>query len=58
MTDESLTSLARRVPDLLDYSLGNSYIDYNQNIDNQLFALFGLTVDEISHVKRRVESMR
>ena len=40
MTDESLTSLAKKVPDLLDYTDENSFIDYNEDINIQLYKLF------------------
>ena len=42
MTDESLTSLAKKVPDLLDYTDENSFIDYNEDINIQLYKLFGI----------------
>ena len=42
LTDESLTSLAKKVPDLLDYSDANGIIDYNGNVNNQLYKLFGI----------------
>ena len=32
LTDESLTSLAKKVPDLLDYSNANGIIDYNGDV--------------------------
>ena len=33
LTDESLTSLAKKVPDLLDYSDKNGIIDYNRDVN-------------------------
>lgn len=42
LTDESLTSLAKKVPDLLDYSDANGIIDYNGNVNAQLYELFGI----------------
>ena len=42
MTDEALTSLGKMVPDFVDYSDANSYIDYSKNIDKQLFTLFSI----------------
>lgn len=45
LTDESLTSLAKKVPDLLDYSDKNGLIDYRggqQDVDNQIYAFFGI----------------
>lgn len=40
MTDESLTSLAKQVPDLQDYSNDNPYLDFSENINAQLYDLF------------------
>ena len=37
LTDESLTSLAKKVPDLLDYSDANGIIDYNGDVNDQLY---------------------
>lgn len=51
MTDESLTSLAKRVPDILDYSSSNELIDFSKDLNKQLYALIGLTEDEISYVE-------
>lgn len=38
LTDESLTSLAKKVPNLLDYSDTNGIIDYNGDV-NKLFGI-------------------
>ena len=40
LTDESLTSLAKKVPDLLDYSDSNALINFENAIDEQLYNLF------------------
>ena len=42
LTDEALTSLGKLVPDLLDYSDANGIIDYTQDVDTQLYRLFGI----------------
>lgn len=42
LTDESLTSLAKKVPDLLDYTDTNSLIDYDKDINTQLYKLLGI----------------
>ena len=42
LTDESLTSLAKKVPDLLDYSDANGIIDYNGDVNDQLYNFFGI----------------
>ena len=40
LTDESLSSLAKMVPDLLDYTDGNGIIDYAGDVNAQLYQLF------------------
>ena len=40
LTDESLNSLAKMVPDLLDYTDGNGIIDYAGDVNAQLYQLF------------------
>ena len=42
LTDESLSSLAKMVPDLLDYSDDNGVIDYAGDVNAQLYDLFGI----------------
>lgn len=51
MTDEALTSLGKRVPDILDYTSNNTLIDFNDNLNVQLFQLIGLTDEEIGYIK-------
>lgn len=51
MTDEALTSLGKRVPDILDYTNNNTLIDFNDDLNVQLFQLIGLTDEEISYIK-------
>ena len=51
MTDESLTSLAKQVPDLLDYSDDNDYINYNEDINKQLYDLFNISKENQEHIK-------
>lgn len=50
MTDESLTSLAKKVPDLLDYSADNDLIDFSGDLSGELYRLIGLTDEEIKYV--------
>lgn len=59
MSDESLTSLARVVPDFEDYSNTNKFIDYKKDIDEQLKIIFGISefeydiiLEEINKLKR------
>ena len=54
LTDESLTSLAKKVPDLLDYSDRNGIIDYNGNIDFQLYNLFRIDKKNQLHIKKHL----
>lgn len=51
MTDESLTSLAKLVPDIGKYKDDNGIIDFKKDIDKQLFDLFGITGQEQSHIQ-------
>lgn len=57
MTDESLTSLGKRVPDLKDYS-SNSILDFSGDLDIQLYTLFGLTKLEIEYVEHTIKNQR
>ncbi|MEE0912169.1 MAG: Eco57I restriction-modification methylase domain-containing protein [Paludibacteraceae bacterium] len=51
LTDESLTSLAKKVPDLLDYTNENGMIDYSKEIDAQLYKLFGIDEQNQKYIK-------
>lgn len=51
MTDESLTSLGKKVPDIMDYSSANELIDFSKDLNKQLYKLVGLTEEEISYVE-------
>ena len=52
MTDESLTSLAKQVPDLLDYSDKNGLIDYQSEINSQLYKLFEIDPNSQLYIKK------
>ena len=58
MTDEALTSLGKRVPDILDYSLSNKLIDFSKDLNKQLYELVGLTLDEIIYVENTMNNLR
>lgn len=58
LTDENLSSLAKLVPDLLDYSDSQKLIDFSNDVDSQLFAVLDLTGEEIQRIKQRVDSIR
>lgn len=51
LTDESLTSLAKKVPDLLNYSDDNGIVDYSSNINAQLYELFGIDEKNQQHIR-------
>lgn len=51
LTDESLTSLAKKVPDLLDYSDENGIIDYNSDVNTQLYDLFKIDKKNQQHIR-------
>ena len=42
LTDESLTSLAKLVPDIQDYTDCNNRIDFSSDLNMQLYKLFGI----------------
>lgn len=57
MTDEALTSLGKRVPDLIDYSENNTFIDFTADLDEQLYKKIGLTEEEIQYVENTVDTL-
>lgn len=58
MTDESLSSLAKKVPDILNYSNENNLIDFSKDINEQLFKLFNLDEEQVNYVVNKVRSIR
>ncbi len=42
LTDEALTSLAKQVPDIKDYTDKNGYLDFSKDVDSQMYELFGI----------------
>lgn len=56
LTNESLTSLAKKVPDLLDYSGANGIIDYNGDVNAQLYELFGIDDKNQQHIREVLAS--
>ena len=54
MTDESLTSLAKKVPDLLNYTDSNGLIDYNEDVNMQLYRLFSIDDTQQKYIKERL----
>ena len=57
MTDESLTSLGKKVPDLLDYSSNSTLIDFTKDLNAQLYALVGFTSNEINFIETAIKPM-
>lgn len=53
MTDESLTSLGKRVPDLLDYGT-SGIVDFSKDINEQINQLIGLSNQEIEYIKTKI----
>ena len=51
LTDESLTSLAKQVPDILNYTDNNGLIDFSSDINNQMYALFDIDRASQIHIK-------
>ena len=58
MTDEALTSLAKWVPDVLDYSSNNKLINFDDDIDYQLCKLIGFNDNDFNYIKNRVDTFR
>lgn len=57
MTEESLTSLAKKVPDVLDYTKNNKLLDFAKDLNAQLYALCGLTPAEVKYVEKTIIDM-
>lgn len=55
MTNESLTSLAKYVPDILNYNK-NNFIKFNKDIDKQLRILLNLSDSEMQYIKNKVNN--
>ena len=58
MTDESLSSLGKYVPDLIDYSSENNIIDFEDDIDLQLKKLMKLSELEMEYIKEYVDNFK
>ncbi|MDY0236917.1 MAG: Eco57I restriction-modification methylase domain-containing protein [Gudongella sp.] len=56
MTDESLTSLGKKVPDIGDYKKDNQLVDFSQDLNAQIYELFGLTKEECSYIEEVINS--
>ena len=51
-------SLGLLVPDIEDYSLNNGIIDFNRNIDEQLYSKIQLNDSDIAYIKNVVDNHR
>lgn len=58
MTDENLTSLAKKVPDITDYKSNNGLIDFSKDVDQQMCCLMNITPDEYQYIVNRVDTFR
>lgn len=58
LTDEALTTLAKRVPDLENYTSNNGLIDFSKDLDAQLFKMCDFSTTEIESIKERVDMIR
>lgn len=56
MTDEALTSLGKCVPDVLDYTDGNKIIDFEAELNHQLYQKIGLSKSEILYIESVVNT--
>lgn len=56
LTDESLTSLGKKVPDIGDYSNRTKMIDFSKDLNAQLYDLVGLSDDERSYIEHFLAS--
>lgn len=56
MTDESLTSLGKKVPDILDYTDDNGILDFSKDLNKQLYKLVGLSDNEIAYIESVVKA--
>lgn len=51
LTDESLSSVGKLVPDFMDYTDNNGIIDFSKDVDAQLYTLFGISEPDQLHIK-------
>ena len=51
LTDESLTSLAKWVPDFLNYSSDNGLIDFSEDVNKQLYSIFDINLQYQKYIE-------
>ena len=60
LSDEALSSLAKFVPDIIDYTDNNHFIDFSisiPEIDKQLYKKYNLTESEIAFIESMIKPM-
>lgn len=57
MTEESLTSLAKKVPDVLDYTKDNNLLDFSKDLNKQLYAMCGFTATEVKYIEKTINDL-
>ena len=57
MTDEALTSLAKKVPDLGDYTDGNGILNFAGDLNSQLYSLLKLKSSEIAYIENTIKEL-
>lgn len=57
LTDESLSSVAKKVPDFNNYSDSQTLINFHSDIDMQMYHLLELTQEEIDFIETKVKEM-
>ena len=57
MTDENLTSLAKQVPDIGNYTDNNGIIDFKEDINKQLYELFEIDENNQEHIREVLATM-
>lgn len=55
MTDEALSSLGKRVPDILNYKSDNKILDFSKTLNLQLYTLLNLSDEEINYIENIVD---
>ncbi len=56
LSDESLGSLAKFVPDLNDYN-SLKFVDFSKNIDEQFYKILNLSEEEIAYIESMIRPM-
>ena len=54
MTDEALTTLGLKVPDVMDYSNNNRLLDFSKDLNKQLYDLVGLEPEEVEFIEKSI----